>query len=60
MASPGDIYKDSKKIIGDPASGHWWVLLYVDNDDVLYITATSQIEPFIYQNTLTGLQRPMR
>lgn len=60
MLFPGDVYHCAK-IKDDPTSGHWWVLLYVDTNKVLYITATSRIEPFIYKEDAFGdLQQPER
>jgi|GEM_PF-2579321 len=57
MLSPGEIYY-CERIKGDGTSGHWWVLLFVDANVVRYVTATSQIKPFVYREGLQGLQQP--
>ena len=60
MPRPGDIYW-SEKVEGDPTSGHWWILLYVGVDEVRYMTATSQIESFVYRWNVKGkLRQPKR
>ena len=48
MPKAGDIYF-CQKIQGDLTSDHCWVLLYVSVNEVLYVTATSQVDRFVYK-----------
>ena len=59
MPDVGDIYR-CKKIKGDPTSGHWWILVYVDIGEVRYMTATSQVGPFLYKHVKDGTLDPER
>ena len=53
MPRAGTIYF-CRKIEGDPTSGHFWVILYVDTNRVLYVTATSQVDRFMYKVPIVG------
>lgn len=60
MLHPGDI-SFCKKIKNRPDSNHWWIILYVDDRVVRYMTATSKVESFVYREILLqGLQQPER
>ena len=56
MPNAGDIYR-CEKVPGDPSSGHWWVLVYVGVDEVLYITTTSKVGLFTYERGLRESER---
>ena len=60
MTRPGDICF-CEEVEGDPTSKHWWIILYIDDDVVQYMTATARIEPFIYrEHPLKVLRNPIR
>ena len=49
-----------KKIEEDESSGHYWLVLCVNNEKVKYMTFTSQLEPFAYKKQIIGkeIQKP--
>ena len=51
----GEVYyvkKDSSQ--EKNSTGHWWILLNIDDHVVRYITTTSNIDDFIYKKELFG------
>lgn len=59
MPCVGDIYF-CKRIQGDLTSDHPWVLMYVNDEVVRYVAATSQVDPFLYRNVKKEVLDPER